>query len=277
MTAPEAGHRPKVTAIVPTRNSERTLGRCLESLVAQTTPCEIVVVDNFSTDATQRVASRPGVHLLVAGNERSAQRNVGARAAAGEFLLFVDADMMAAPSLVDRCLAASERAGAVIVPQIAAGVGWLAKSRALEKRCYDADETHEAARFFRRDVFEGIGGYDESLHAGEDWDVAIRLQADGAIVTRCDSRLIEMYDRIRITQIFRKFRYYAPALARFRRKHPEAAHARMRFLRPAIFRHWRALVRHPVLACGIVVLKGAEVLGMLSGIVIPARHATHPV
>jgi glycosyltransferase involved in cell wall biosynthesis len=262
-----------VTAIVTTRNSERTLARCLDSITRQTVPCEVIVVDNFSTDLTQALAQRFRLHFIAAGGERSRQRNVGARAASGMYLLFLDADMRAAPTLVEDCLAVTRRsrANVLIIPQAADGYGFLARSRALEKACYVGDPDREAPRFFRRDVFERLQGYDEGLVAGEDWDIALRLMRLGEPVDRARDELVEMYDRISLIQLFQKFRYYSPYLAQFRRKHPVAATRQMSPARPSLVRHWRDLFRHPILSLGIGLMKTTEVTGMAIGSIAPRR------
>ena len=72
------GH-PLVSVIIPTKNSERTIRPCLESVCAQTyTNFEIVVVDNFSSDLTVRIAKEYADLVLLAGPERTSQVKLGA-------------------------------------------------------------------------------------------------------------------------------------------------------------------------------------------------------
>ena len=84
----------RVSVIIPAYNAEATLGRCLSSLHRQSRPPdEIIVVDDGSTDGTAKVAQRHGARIISQGNAGpAAARNVGARAASGEVLLFTDAD-----------------------------------------------------------------------------------------------------------------------------------------------------------------------------------------
>ena len=87
--------RPIVTVVVPTRNAERTLPTCLASIRAQTYPnVELVVVDNSPTHATMAIAKEYTDHAVTWGPERSAQRNHGWRIGSGEYLVFIDADMV---------------------------------------------------------------------------------------------------------------------------------------------------------------------------------------
>ncbi len=94
---------PLVSVVIPAYNAAHTLGRTLESVVAQTyRPLEVIVVDDGSEDDTARVvddaaveASPKGVpvryiHQSNGGPARA--RNTGTGAARGEFVAYVDAD-----------------------------------------------------------------------------------------------------------------------------------------------------------------------------------------
>lgn len=117
---------PPVSIIVPARNEEHNIGRCVASLAAQDYPdFEILVVDDRSTDRTVEV-----VQGVPGGNARSIRViqgeplppgwfgkpwacHQGAQAASGRVLLFTDADTVHSPGLLARCIAAmgEDRAG----------------------------------------------------------------------------------------------------------------------------------------------------------------------
>ena len=91
----------KITAIVPTKNSARTLATCLESLVNQTYgDTEVIVVDNQSDDDTVRIAEQLADVVIDQGPERCAQRNKGAEVATGDIVLFIDSDMVLEPDVL---------------------------------------------------------------------------------------------------------------------------------------------------------------------------------
>jgi len=101
MTAPEiASGKPTVSVIVPARNEEASLGSCLESLTNQTgVSSEIILVDDASTDRTREIAqSFPSVRVVDASpppahwTGKNNAMAAGAKVAAGEWLLFTDAD-----------------------------------------------------------------------------------------------------------------------------------------------------------------------------------------
>lgn len=118
------GPAPLVSVVVPARNENLDLGACLDALLAQTYDAlEILVVDGGSTDGTRDVAAAraPRVRLLdepplpPGWVGKSWALNVGARAAQGEFLLFVDADVRPAPSAVETAVEWARTDGADLV------------------------------------------------------------------------------------------------------------------------------------------------------------------
>lgn len=114
---------PTVSIIVPARNEEAALGRCLESLVAQAgVSFEIIVVDDGSADRTREIAaSFPGVRVISAGPLRggwTGKNNAvfaGACEAGGGWLLFTDADTVHAPGSLARAVAEADLHGASLL------------------------------------------------------------------------------------------------------------------------------------------------------------------
>jgi (heptosyl)LPS beta-1,4-glucosyltransferase len=88
-----------LTGIVITRNEEKMIGDCLDSLQF----CdEIIVVDNGNTDATNRIAAAKKARIIKsAGTDYSQVRNDGLAAARGDWILYVDADERVSPQLKD--------------------------------------------------------------------------------------------------------------------------------------------------------------------------------
>lgn len=265
-----AAERPLVTAVVPTRNSSRTIAACLESIHQQTYPrIEVVVVDNNSGDDTAVMAQAHAAHVIVGGPERSAQRNIGARAARGAYLLFVDSDMVLESAVVAECVDAARCADAVVIPEVSFGDGFWTRCKALERSCYVGDDTIEAARFFAREAFFRAGGYDEAMSAGEDWDLHERVRAGGARSGRTCACIRHDEGLLRVRRLLAKKYYYGRELAAYRAKHPQLARSQLRLLRPSFLRHRRRLLRHPILLTGMVAMKSCEfavgALGLAAG------------
>jgi arabinofuranan 3-O-arabinosyltransferase len=254
-----------VSVIVTTRNAARVLGQCLLSIREQGQQVEVIVVDNGSTDETLQIAARFADVVEMVGPERSAQRNHGARVAQGSHLLFIDADMVLTRGVVADCLSTmhSTASPAVIVPEDSIGNGFWAQCRALERSCYTGDDQVEAARFYRREVFQDSGGFDESLTGPEDWDLSRRV-ALGRRLPRTAARIQHLEGHITLRGAFAKKRYYASGYLRYLHKHGRNAVGQGNVLfRPAFLRHVIALSRNPLLAAGILCLKAVELSAVL--------------
>ncbi len=112
-----------VSVIVPARNEELALSRCLQSLVAQQgVNLEVIVVDDASTDRTRGIAeSIGGVRVVDAGplpvgwSGKVNAMLAGARLARGDWLLFTDADTVHRPGSLARALAEAEEHGAALL------------------------------------------------------------------------------------------------------------------------------------------------------------------
>lgn len=90
------------TAILVVYNGASTISACLNTLVSQSVPLEIIVVDDGSTDQTVNLVTRfPQVKLLHQSHQGPAlARNMGAKSSNTAILLFVDADMTFDPNYV---------------------------------------------------------------------------------------------------------------------------------------------------------------------------------
>lgn len=88
--------KPAFSVIIPAYNTETTLARAIDSVLAQSYPAqEIIVVDDGSTDRTPDVAARYGGKVRYIRQDNagvSSARNQGAQAASGDWLAFLDAD-----------------------------------------------------------------------------------------------------------------------------------------------------------------------------------------
>lgn len=260
---------PLVSVIVVTRNSTRTLDDCLASIRNQTyTPIELIVVDNGSTDETLSVARRYSDIVETFGPERSAQRNRGAESSHGEYVLFIDSDMHLSPGVVRDCVDAmvGTKAPGVVIPEVSVGEGFLARSRALERRCYVGDDEIESARFFSKKAFDAAGGFDERLTGTEDKDLMVRV-AVGRRLPRTSSYITHYEGRVRIGPLIDKRRYYTVSSVHYWHKHGRSSVRQANIIfRPAFIRNWRLLARHPLLTSGILFLKTLETLGIAWGL-----------
>jgi len=186
---------PRFSIIVPAYNAEKTLSACLESLADQSVSeanYEIIVVDDGSTDDTSKITNRFNVKYIFQTNQGpAAARNKGADAAAGQIILFTDADCVPDHNWIremvspfsDREVVGVKGAYKTRQTELAARFAQaefddrydlLQKSRSI-----DMIDTYSAA--FKKDIFLNIGGFDQSFTVAnnEDTDLSYRLAAAG--------------------------------------------------------------------------------------------------
>jgi glycosyltransferase involved in cell wall biosynthesis len=256
----------RVSFIVPTRNSERTIGPCLASLAQQRdADVEILLIDNRSTDSTIRIARDWAHHVETWGPERCAQRNRGAQIATGDVVAFVDSDMVLECDVARESLeafAADPALGALVIPERAFGSGPWIGARRLEKESYLDNANVEAARVFRSTAFESVGGYDESMVAGEDWDLADRVEASGQGVGRVQATVWHDEGHISLREAFHKKRYYGTTWAQSASKHGYGTRSVGAARVPSLIQQ---VLRSPRHGCGLAVLKVVEAAGFAIG------------
>lgn len=187
---------PRLSVVIPAFRAEHHLAACLRGFAAQSVDgFEVVVVDDCSPDGTAAVAEGFGVRVVrqATNGGAAAARNAGAAAADGAVLLFVDSDVVPEPGLVAATLAVFD-AGATVAtgcygPE-PANPAPLARYKALWTwHCWQqsAGQTGESGHIqgalaaVRADVFEAVGGFDESYVGGsvEDYEWSIRAREAG--------------------------------------------------------------------------------------------------
>lgn len=252
----------RVAVIVPTRNAAATIGSCLDSIRSQTEVAEeVYVVDGGSVDDTVAIASAKGAHVLVGPANRSEQRNLGAKAANTEFVLFVDADMELAGNVIESCLSGMRpETVALVVPEESRGATFWASVKAFERSFYQGLWWMEAARWYRRDAFLQAGGFDPGLVGPEDWDLDERIRAFGAVgYAACV--IVHQEGRLDLQTLRAKKRHYAATVETYARKHPKRARLQLGLVhRIGVFaRRPSRLFQHPVLSLGLVVMGLVEI------------------
>jgi glycosyltransferase involved in cell wall biosynthesis len=271
---------PLVSVVVPTLNAARLIGACLNSIVGQEyTPIELIVVDCHSSDETLRIAREHTSKIYMEGASppprgvftAPAQRNAGARRAEGEYIYYVDADMILPPGLIRECVELLQEcvADAVIVPERSFGVGYWAGIKAFERSFYSGDDLVEAPRFIRSDVWRKLGGLDTSVGGNDDWDFHIRLQADGYRVVRARQEVLHNEGRLSLRRLATKRYVYGRYSRAFLHKHGVGrAISHYNPLRRYVSNRSK-LAAHPLDTAGLLLMRtveyGAGAAGMLVG------------
>ena len=180
-----------ISFIIPAYNEQANIGRTLQALhqavQSLDTAHEILVVDDASTDRTASLAAAGGARVLTVRKRHiAATRNVGARAATGEYLFFIDADTWVNAPL----LCAAVRT----LQQGAVGGGsrfrfdrplpWYGKiaERVVPPLYSLAGLASGSFLFCTRSAFEAVGGFDERRYASEEVWLSLALRKQGRFV-----------------------------------------------------------------------------------------------
>lgn len=254
---------PLVSVVITTKNSSRTIEKCLKSIKAQSyKPLELLVIDNNSTDNTKEISEKYADKVINKGPERSAQRNFGVSESNGKYVLVHDSDIYFHPNSVEECVEICEKEGydAVILPEKSIGEGFWTKVKAFERSFYVGNDYIEAPRFFKKEVFLKVGGYDEEMFAGEDWDLTIRLRDSGYKIGRSKSLLEHDEGRLSFFGSSKKKKYYSKNFFEvYARKNPEYFKKQMSFfVRFPVRKILIKGLRHPILFLGMLLMKSVE-------------------
>lgn len=191
---------PLVSVVIPTYNHAQFLPAAIESVRAQTyAPVEIIVVDDFSTDNTEEVVTRyaPHVTYIKSANKGivATSRNVGTRAARGEYIAFLDADdvwvanklELQLPHFDDPSVVAVASdlryAGARRYSQSRRGGGSAGYREYRNLEIVSDNPIATSSVIVRRRDLDRVGGFDESpdFRFIEDWELWLRLTVDKSI------------------------------------------------------------------------------------------------
>ena len=278
----EASTLPFVSVIVPMRNEERHIERCIRSLTAQDYPrdrFEVIVVDGGSEDGSRGVAEslREAVPRLQVienrGKSTASGLNIGLAFAQGDVIARVDAHATVAPDYISQCVAALKRTGADVAggPIETRGDGPAGEAIALAIsspfgignavfRYSQREQWTDTVAFpaYRRDVFDRIGPFAE-IDGGEDDELHYRLRDHGGRILLTPAIRSTYYARRSYWELARQYFGYGQAKVVVLSRHPRQT--RLRQLAPSAF--ILALLAFGILAAfgGMFILPLAAIAG----------------
>jgi hypothetical protein len=189
---------PRVSIIVPCFNGASTLSQTLDSVRAQTFAAwETIVVDDGSRDLSgELIAEYEKRDARITGLAQpnrglGGARNTGLARARGEFVVFLDADDLLQPRMLDRLVQQLESDPSIAV----AHAGWMFADPELHDLSWKVRASANGTLFdrlahgnlfpchslmVRRSVLEATGDFDASIRHCHDWDLWIRVARTGA-------------------------------------------------------------------------------------------------
>jgi len=216
-----------VTIIVPVYNGERTIAKCLDSLVHQDyEPAlfDIVVVENGSTDQSKSIIEQFPVILVQCEKKGPAYaRNFGAKYSQADILAFTDADCIADPNwlreLVKPYSQNQDIAGCGGRIEAAIDQYSTVEEQFCQKKnllCNYLSGSHEylphlytANASYRKAIFDLVGGFNSNLLTAEDVDLSWRVQLiSGKQLEYVDQAIIYHHHRSTRKALARQYRQY---------------------------------------------------------------------
>jgi glycosyltransferase involved in cell wall biosynthesis len=250
--------RPFVSLLIPVRNEERYIERCLYSVASQDYPrerIEVIVIDGISDDRTRAIVTRfaheSTLDLRLLDNPRlkpASAMNLGLAAARGDVIARVDGHAALASDYLRRCVDALEDfdadcAGGVLRNEgdtytgeaIALAMSsWFGVGGAAFRTGGQAGPVDTVAfGAYRRDVFERLGGFVEDIDAGEDDEYNYRLRDAGGVIVLVPEARATYTVRGGLGPLWKQYFAYGRAKPRVLRLHPRQA--QLRQLAPAAF------------------------------------------
>ena len=197
----------KISVIIPTYNRKHTLQRAIDSVLVQTfKPFEIIIVDDGSEDGTREwlLKNYPSVQYIHQPNNGvSSARNKGIQISQGSWIALLDSDDEWMPEKLEsqsRFIEVNRDSSFCHTNEIwirnGVRVNQMKKHKKfggdIFKHCLDICRISPSSSIIKKDVFEEVGAFDESLTVCEDYDLWLRVTAKFNILF-LDEPLIKKY------------------------------------------------------------------------------------
>ena len=225
---------PTASVVVCTYNGSETIAACVEGVRALDYPdCELIVVDDGSTDGAGELAAAHGARVIRTENRGlSSARNTGTAAACGEVVAFCDDDCVPDPHWLRYLVGALREGGDAGVggpnvpppdTLVADAVGH-APGGPMHVLVSDSEAEHIPGcnMAFWRTTLERVGGFDPRFRvAGDDVDLCWRIQDTGGTLGFSPAALVWHRARCSVAAYLRQQAGYGRAEALLERKWPD--------------------------------------------------------
>jgi len=233
-SAPEPA--PKISVVMPVYNAEATLEECLTKLGDSAfEDFEVVVVDDGSTDRSKEILTRFPVRVVPSSGRvgPAAARNLGAQVATGEYLFFIDSDVMVRPDTLTLLADGFARDAVDGFCGVQAAEmrhrDLVSQYKNLWMRWTYLRQTGDVPLFYttaaaiRRDAFLRVGGFDAGYATPNVEDTAFgqKLRRLGVRVRIHPQLEVEHVKRYSLPGLLRTDFMRAVSLTRLKLRHPE--------------------------------------------------------
>jgi cellulose synthase/poly-beta-1,6-N-acetylglucosamine synthase-like glycosyltransferase len=222
---------PKVSIIVATLNSERTIDECLKAIFELDYPkdlLEIFVVDGCSKDATVELAEKYPVKVISVPLNAPAAYNYAMKIVSNEILGFIDADAKVEKEWLNKLvtyLADSQVAG--VSGSIAT---WNTENLWARSIGYDIENRYKRLKTYvnriatmnlllKKSVIEEVGGFDENLPTQYDTDLGVRITSRGYKIAFNPSAKCSHFNRSTVHAYFKQQLHYGKNTVKLYLKH----------------------------------------------------------
>lgn len=195
---------PLVSVVITVRNESQHIEQLLESLAAQETPLEVVLVDAQSRDGTLEAAEafakrHPDLlRVFERVGSRGVGRNAGVHEARGEWVAFTDGDCFADSQWLRQLRKGFGRSSVVAGRTVTVGKPRYGQLERVELWQEGYDVTFPSCNLaYRRELFDRLGGFDPRFITAEDIDLNMRAVLTGASITYVPDAVI--YHHVRTT------------------------------------------------------------------------------
>ena len=239
-----------ISVVAPIRNEEKFIARTLDFILNQNYPkdkLEILVVDGQSGDKTVEIVTNiilKDTRVKLLNNPQrlsSAARNIGAKAARGEIITFIDGHVYidndqllknTARLMIEKEVSALSRPQLLDTPEnsfFQKAVAIARKSalgHGLDSTIYSMREEYvdptSSGASYRLEVFEKVGYFNEAFDAAEDVEFNYRIGRAGFKSFTSPLLAVYYYPRTGLKSLFRQLTRYGVGRFRFLREHREA-------------------------------------------------------
>jgi glycosyltransferase involved in cell wall biosynthesis len=205
---------PKITVVIPVKNSERTIRKCLEAVLNQSIkPYEVIVVDGHSSDKTVEIAKRFNVRVIYENHGTvGGARQVGLEASNGDYVAFTDADCIPEKRWLENLVKefSDEVVGVggglkyfgeglwdssiALAMNTLVGSGNSVQGRLFKKRRF-VKSISGCNCMYRKETLLKIGGFNVNLSINEDTELNRRLSKLGKLLYVPDAIVIHYHGR----------------------------------------------------------------------------------